>query len=694
MVDVRDLTEELHDVRYWIRRAGKALLTLEVQDSPTFPGFIRSEPDGDSPSPPGKTSTHRSFAALIDFIRFLTEEKEQEEGEGEAPKRLAAKLITDYYDEIKLGDTERFRGADPSTFRDSHLLLALTRLKMARSLIAGSHTNTDASSNGQLQVDPPDEDRLKKVIRAISSDISKDVCKTRFKIDEPSRHLFHDYITLFAVRAADAISSTYKDEQKAVSVCAHYRNLVSIVHQGVLAQLGAYHAQDASRFDPAELAFRICLLHRLDEQGFAQIGGPTLRVIKEAQSPNGSWPTARRVFLQNHQVNGQMEELHVGSYDIALALAIILCGEMNRDRDDNVPLLLDALHSTFLHAKASISSVGARTGWSSDRTRPRDHVESWTTAVVLSFFDRYHTALRRLRQREILAKYPSVEYAKADAFEWPDLTPSIRSAPGVEPAFKIRDPTASQNLKEKITEKFLSPVKGSPVRRPGYISLLLSGPPGTGKTSLVEGMAKSLNWSLLTLSPPDFLQGGLEKFEVSSAKIFDDLQKLRRVVVLFDECEDFFRRRDTEAATAVSERTMGAFITAGMLPRLQRLREQGWLIFALSTNISIDQLDPAVIRPGRFDFEQYLPHPSREAQQQYIEASGLVGEPAECLSKVLREWTEREGERNQQYYQPISFRVLAELINFLKGKSDATEDELEREIRRRMSPGPPRLADS
>ncbi|WP_333738138.1 ATP-binding protein [Streptomyces sp. IBSBF 2806] len=681
MSDIQYLTEEIHDVRDWVIKAGQALLTLEERNSPPFPGFIRST-GGKPSSEPAKTSTHRSFAALVDFLRFLTEEtrKKKEEGDVEA-HQLAYNLIKGYYEQkVRPSDTAASRGKNPSTFRDSHLLLAIARLKMARNL---------------LGLKPPkEENQLKEAISDISAAISKDIYDIRFSIDEPRRHLFSDYITLFAVRAADSISSIYTDEQIAGSITAQYARLAGIVHQGVLAQLGAYHAQDASRFDPAELAFRVCLLHRLDESGFAQIGGPALRVIKEAQSVNGSWPTARRVFLENHHVNGRTDELHVGGNDIALALAVILCGEMNRGRDENVPLLLDVLHRAFLNAKASKSQVDGRIGWSSDRTRPRDHVESWTTAVVLSFFDRYHTALRRLRQREVLAKYPSVTPAKADPFYWPDLTPSIRSAPGAECRFAVRDPTASQTLNKKIAGNFLSPVKDSPIRLPQHISLLLSGPPGTGKTSLVVAMARSLNWPLLTLSPPDFLQGGLEKFEVSSAKIFDDLQKMRRVVVLFDECEDFFRRRDTETTAAVSERTMGAFITAGMLPRLQRLRDQGWLIFALSTNISIDQLDPAVIRPGRFDFEQYLPHPSQEAQKEYIRAEGLRGKPAKRLKNVLRAWTEREEERSQQYYQPISFRVLAELIYFLKSNKVATEDEIEREIRRRMSPGPPRLADS
>ncbi|MEU6657963.1 ATP-binding protein [Streptomyces sp. NPDC046821] len=635
---------------------------------------------GTSGSKQPKTSTHRAFAALVDFLRFLVEENREEDKEDEkATRTLAENLIIRYYDNLRVGREEDFRDSNPSTFRDSQLLLALARLEMSRKL---------------LEVEPPNDEPLIEAVREISVAVSDDILKKRFGIDESSRHLFHDYITLFAVRAVDAIRSIWEEEKFCAELTAKYAELADTVYLGVLAQLGAYHANDASRFDPAELAFRICPLHRLNEQGFSQIGGAALRAIKEAQSPNGSWPTARRVFLQHSQTSGQARELHIGSYDIALALSIVLCGEINRGRGDNADLLLDVLHGAFLHTKATLSEVGEWKGWSSDRTRPGDHVESWTTAVVLSFLDRYHTALRRLRQREILAKYLSVEHAKADVFKWPDLWPSIRSASGSEPTLKIFDPTESGKLKKKIIGKFLSPVKQSPVSRPEDVSLLLSGPPGTGKTSLVRGLAKSLNWTLLTLSPPDFLQGGLEKFEVSSANIFDDLMKLRRVVVLFDECEDFFRRRDTETSAAVSERTMGAFITAGMLPRLQRLREQGWLIFALSTNISIDQLDPAVIRPGRFDFEQYLPHPSLEAQRRYIKKMGLRGKPAKRLRNVLREWTEREGERSQKYYQPISFRVLGALIDFLKDNKRASEDQLEKEIRRRMSPGPPRLADS
>src|SRR5207302_805221 len=62
------------------------------------------------------------------------------------------------------------------------------------------------------------------------------------------------------------------------------------------------------------------------------------------------------------------------------------------------------------------------------------------------------------------------------------------------------------------------------------------------------------------------------------------------------------------------------FLRAGMLPRLQALRDRRWVIFALST-MSDDvgsQLDQAVLREGRFDFHIVMDHPTIDAQRRYV----------------------------------------------------------------------------
>ncbi|MGJ5805746.1 AAA family ATPase [Streptomyces europaeiscabiei] len=678
MVDIDYLDREIGTVAEWVRRAGKALLTLENTDGT---GFIREAPGtpGKHESDLPKTSTHRSFAALVDFLRFLAEEGSDNSTRevNNATQILVGRLASEYYTKFSVANQKPYRGKHHSAFRDSHLLLALARLNMAHRLI-------DPSS--PLHVTPSFGEAIEKV----AGDIKNCIHSDRFDAKETTRYLFHDYITLYAVRAGDAVSSAYQID---APLTEDYAQLSNVMHQDVLAQLGAYYAKDGSRFDPAELAFRVALLYGLSEQGFSQVGSPALKVIKETQTNNGSWPLARRVLLRHHNVGGREQELHVATYDVALALTMLLSGEISRGREENVDLLTDVLHKTFLHAIGSIAEVeGGKTGWSSDRTRPLDHVESWTTAVVLSFLDRYHTCLSSLRQLQILKKYV-VEPRDPHRFPWSDLVPSIGAAPDPDQDIKVFDPTGEGNLKESVTRHFLTPVGNSPVRRPRTISLLLSGPPGTGKTTFVEQLAKSLHWPLLTLSPPDFLEGGLENFEVQAARIFDDLQKLRRVVVLFDECEDFFRRRETDAGSPVSERTMGAFITAGMLPRLQRLRQRRWIIFALSTNISITQLDPAVIRPGRFDFEQYMDNPSWAAQERFVK-EGEINNSRGPLRDALRSWDARESEHEERCHRPISFHILQNLIGFVNDNPGCTQSDIEQKIRDQTTPGPPRLTES
>jgi SpoVK/Ycf46/Vps4 family AAA+-type ATPase len=191
-----------------------------------------------------------------------------------------------------------------------------------------------------------------------------------------------------------------------------------------------------------------------------------------------------------------------------------------------------------------------------------------------------------------------------------------------------------------LIEEYLQPISASFAGRPdGKVSLLVYGPPGTRKTTLVGSLAAELNWPLLTLSPPDFLTRGLEGLEARAGEVFRDLERLRQVVVLFDECDEFFKRRGDGAEHAES-RTMGAFLTAGMLPRLQRLRDDRWVVFVAAMNSRLGQLDEAAIRPGRFDYLLRLDHPTPGAQRRYVRR--LQERAAEAVRKATDDEADRD----------------------------------------------------
>jgi SpoVK/Ycf46/Vps4 family AAA+-type ATPase len=121
---------------------------------------------------------------------------------------------------------------------------------------------------------------------------------------------------------------------------------------------------------------------------------------------------------------------------------------------------------------------------------------------------------------------------------------------------------------------------------------------------------------LVTIAPPDFLVQGIELFEHRAEEIFSRLTHLERVVILFDECEELFRRRMPIGSP--ESRTHGAFITAGMLPRLQDLRRGSWTVFAIATNTELKELDPAIVRPGRLDRRYRVEHPNIDSQLDHV----------------------------------------------------------------------------
>lgn len=149
----------------------------------------------------------------------------------------------------------------------------------------------------------------------------------------------------------------------------------------------------------------------------------------------------------------------------------------------------------------------------------------------------------------------------------------------------------------------------------------------------------------------------------TTAKIFNDLRQLRRVIVLLDECEQFFKARPK--AEKLESRTVGAFITAGMLPRLQLLHDDRWVLFVLATNVEPSKLDRAVSRHGRFDYGQRIDYPSLKVQVSYVqsEMKGLSGK-AELLKEALMMYDQS---RNDKKQVPISFSILDRLIKEIGG---------------------------
>ncbi len=141
-----------------------------------------------------------------------------------------------------------------------------------------------------------------------------------------------------------------------------------------------------------------------------------------------------------------------------------------------------------------------------------------------------------------------------------------------------------------------------PLKLGALHSAILHGPPGTGKTTLVEALAKSANVPLVEVTPSDIVLAGVEKIEGRARAVFEGLSLLSNVVILFDEFDSILMRRGSQGK-ADSHGSILQFVTPGMLPKLKNLNQNAGeqsVAFALSTNL-IGDLDDAAVREGRFD---------------------------------------------------------------------------------------------
>jgi SpoVK/Ycf46/Vps4 family AAA+-type ATPase len=157
------------------------------------------------------------------------------------------------------------------------------------------------------------------------------------------------------------------------------------------------------------------------------------------------------------------------------------------------------------------------------------------------------------------------------------------------------------DLKQLIERRVLLPMRERAraakhgLEIPGAI--LLFGPPGTGKTALSRAIAGRLGWAFVEV---DLSTVALEATRLR--RLFERLFRLEEAVIMFDEFEHLGLKRDGRTAPVEP-------LTAELLRGLPALRDSGQVLAVCATNY-IRLLDPALLRPGRFDLVLPLDLPS------------------------------------------------------------------------------------
>ncbi len=142
---------------------------------------------------------------------------------------------------------------------------------------------------------------------------------------------------------------------------------------------------------------------------------------------------------------------------------------------------------------------------------------------------------------------------------------------------------------------------------------LLFGPPGTGKTLLARAVAREAQANFVATKSSDLLSKWYGESEKQIARLFKRARQVAPTVVFIDEIDSLAPRRGGGLGEpAVTERVVNTLL--GELDGLEEL--QGVVVVAATNRPNL--LDPALLRPGRFDELFYVPVPGRDGRRHIL----------------------------------------------------------------------------
>ena len=199
-----------------------------------------------------------------------------------------------------------------------------------------------------------------------------------------------------------------------------------------------------------------------------------------------------------------------------------------------------------------------------------------------------------------------------------EMEPSAMREVFVEvPDIKWDDIGGLSSIKQELQEAVEWPLKYSGIFTYADATppkgILLYGPPGTGKTLMAKAAANESEANFISIKGPELLSKWVGESEKGVREIFRKARQAAPCIIFFDELDAIAPARGGDHGDShVTERVISQFLTE--MDGLEILTN----VVVIGATNRPDIIDPALLRPGRFDRILYVSPPDRDSRLQII----------------------------------------------------------------------------
>lgn len=199
--------------------------------------------------------------------------------------------------------------------------------------------------------------------------------------------------------------------------------------------------------------------------------------------------------------------------------------------------------------------------------------------------------------------------------------------------------------------------------------ILLYGPPGNGKTMIAKAVAHETESSFYPIKFSDLGSKWFGETEGKIRSLFDEARSKESAVIFFDEIDAIAAKR-TESS--IMDR-----VVAELLTQIDGINKSSGNLTILAATNKPQNLDPAILRPGRFDAKIYIPLPDAEARMAMFEKR-LNGIPSSVtdFSKIVDLSDGFSGAEIELVCENAKQRVIRSIISGAPNSTHISDQDL------------------